>query len=105
MDKRGHMTTAEVLESARYLIHIPEWWTQGASGRDKRGHRCATTDSACYSRCMAGAICAVTIQNGIADSLLEGVASNYVYFNDTHTHAEVLQKMDQAIDIAKERGL
>lgn len=100
-----------VLIAARALIAEPEHWTQDTSARTAEGLSCSVVDSELYSRCMVAAINHVTASH-YEDTLSylgeligptpeqpynASVTSRPVYFNDHHTHAEVLELLDRAI--------
>jgi hypothetical protein len=93
------MTTKERLTLARGVIATPEKWCQGALLR-VNGTRCALgalffagiADKGNYDADPAyQALCrAMGLTNG-----------NMGYFNDNHTHAEVLEAFDKAIQEAQ----
>lgn len=84
------MSVKADLIAARKLIEKPENWTQG----EYRGH-----ENGMVTYCLVGAIhyvnenyfdCAYEAMQKFMDMSLEN-------FNDTHTHAEVLELLDRAI--------
>lgn len=86
-------TAKQILIAARQLIESPEQWIQGALYQP--GDKC----------CSVGAVFSASKavedhdQCERAFAALEiGIPSGgFSYFNDTHTHAEVLAKFDEAI--------
>jgi hypothetical protein len=97
------MTTLDVLKAARALISDPARWTQNVMARDADGGQytfgCAPQT---VSWCALGALQHITGKastNGALDAL-DTQLPIYItidYFNDTHTHAEVLALFDAAI--------
>jgi len=100
------MKTNELLIEARRLIEKPEHWTTGESWRDSNGRKTCTVAEA-VKYCGYGAISAVIHRAGMKQSTLHTIATDAVeksagtrffdQFNDTHTHAEVLEVFDRAI--------
>lgn len=94
------MTTLELLKAARARIERPEAWTRGTAARDPDGLgvRARSKDAVCW--CAAGAVVAVS---GLGAhkrpmELLRAEAGTLVSdFNDTRTHAEVLDLFDRTI--------
>lgn len=87
------MNTLEILTAARTLIHDPDHWCQGTYV-DFR------LDGDAY--CLSGAIFKISAgEYDAADrsmiQLSEIAHSTVTFFNDTHTHAEVIGLLDQAI--------
>ncbi len=86
------LTAKEVLIQARARIDTPDKWCQG---KFWDGNRC----------CMIGAIHSVGQTLGIAgtpaaiafNTLRQFTCGDTAKFNDTHTHAEVLEVFDKAI--------
>ena len=103
--KGEDMTPLEILKQARELISVPERWTQRASARSKNGDIVESNDVSAICWCSFGAIMRVCSYNHperwIAEEHLDDVAPNYIKFNDTHTHAEVLAAFDRAIAAAE----
>lgn len=100
---------AELLKNARELITDPAHWTQGAYAKNEYG---STTEShadnaTCW--CAYGVIRKVAYDNdsnsveGLENAidacatLLTGEECDGIAFNDSHTHAEVLQMFNCAI--------
>lgn len=106
------MTTRETLEAARATIADPERWVQGQE-------RWANTDGS-YRHCALGALRLVVkpkmLERVAVEDLLAEVtpdppakfslrapAQKVAFFNDTRTHADVLELFDRAIERAQER--
>lgn len=101
------MTTLEILKAARELISVPERWTQKESARHKNGNAIDWYDPNASCWCSSGALSKVfgsgsyrslTNCSGILNEVAGG---SFVYYNDAHTHAEVLAMFDRAISIAE----
>lgn len=102
------MTTLDALVSARELIVAPERWTQGYYARNKHGSKCGAFDSDAYCYCTSGALAKVCgidpdgdgharpYQDAIQELVIT-VGCGPIFFNDTHTHAEVLDMFDRTI--------
>lgn len=108
------MTPSEVLRAARAKIEDERCWTKGASARDADGYPLSpyAPDAVCF--CAFGAVlnalddrCVVAADAApfIRFLRLETVGP-VSFFNDTHTHADVLALFDRAIAAAEraERG-
>jgi hypothetical protein len=94
-------TVADILRAARGKIERPENWTQEAFHRDRYGYWCLSDDAVCW--CAKGAMLAVRgrfwdldITDGL-DALTAAAGCYITSFNDTHTHAEVIDAFDRAI--------
>lgn len=101
------MTPKECLQKARELITEPLAWTQGFFARDKNGWKRMPMDAEACSFCGLGAV----IRAAGNDCDLRFRAEQFLYaaagagvsiswFNDTKTHAEVLDLFDRAIEAA-----
>lgn len=109
------------LEAVYKLIEKPENWTQGAAARNKSGDvvRCpsarlveeAQSPEACQW-CVIGAFAKLGLANDwviptqilMPDFNIDKCGDGGVgFFNDTHTHAEVLQLLKDAIERAPVR--
>lgn len=115
----NYANIATELKAAKALIDTPAKWAKEAYGTDANGNvigsmKWADTPPACM--CSLGAIIAVHIANGtfnhtahsvtgdtaqFLDNLMEGETARY---NDSHTHAEVMAKWDEAIKLAEVRA-
>jgi hypothetical protein len=95
------MTTLEVLKAARELISDEKRWTQREFSRDADGNPLGSDEvSAGVCFCAVGALlrCEGRIFSESYEALSESMEAVTVsYYNDTHTHAEVLAKFDEAI--------
>lgn len=96
------MSVHETLKAMRELLSDEKRWTQGANAKDAMGRR--VHECGCYATkwCLAGAY--TKIAGGMAFDdyrdfwrALCGDEGSAVDFNDTHTHAEVIAKLDDAI--------
>lgn len=95
------ITVKEVLIAARAKIEDPKNWTQGECARDSKGKEVHSRNERAVCWCSIGAIAHASgfyygFDKTIAalESVIPGSIST---FNDTHTHAEVLAKFDEAI--------
>lgn len=97
------MKTLDVLVKAKEIIQEPANWIQGDYSNDER---------TCF--CSLGAIAQVmgvdemiSAYQPASKLLLEVVSSeipagrNFAAYNDEHTHAEVMEAFDKAIELAK----
>lgn len=103
------MTVKEVLIAARAKIADPANWAKGSFATDKNGSPVWETSKDACRFCSAGAVylaCrefevgypAYVVPSHSAINALNRVMGDSVgKFNDTHTHAEVLAKFDEAI--------
>lgn len=106
------MTALELLTETRALLSKPEAWTKGESWRTVDGEPTNLRErAACF--CVYGALDFVhpgtSSARANATSLLEdAVGTLYAHeWNDApeRTHSEVLEALDKAIELAKERNL
>ncbi len=94
----------EILIEARDLIEDPDHWTQGAFAKGSFGNPVASESEYAESWCAAGAILKAVGGGESYDrdpySFLAGVmgAKCVPAFNDQHTHPEVIEAFDRAID-------
>lgn len=96
------MTAKQILIAARQLIANPEHWTQHVMARSASGLKAsAENDPSATCFCPMGAVIRTVGFNSKIDEpfrhlrkFFEGSISK---FNDSHTHAEVLAKFDEAI--------
>jgi hypothetical protein len=100
-------STVEVLQKARALIEKRRNWTQGAWARTRwlRFYVVPEARNA-YAFCASGAIrrCAgegTRLESRAWRALYTAIDMSVIGFNDTHTHAEVLDAFDRAIELAK----
>ena len=98
----------ELLIAARAKIEKPENWTTGWYAKTATGRQCNTDDPEAICFCSMGAIdAAAGIDVYLAQRAyyeLQLVLERIIYpgfgiaeFNDTHTHAQVLDMFDKAI--------
>lgn len=99
------MKVSEVLIAAKALIVDPANWTQGAYARTTTGKVCHIAVGTCY--CSLGAL---KVTQGFIvpekyKKYLENVMKcDIAAYNDSHTHAEVMKKWDEAIALAQLEG-
>ncbi len=105
----------ETLKAARGLITDVNKWTQKFYARNKDGLPCGPTHPDAVRFCSIGAMYAVTGKNtygSVIDYLYKAVNQlaepkkeaetwGLAEYNDTHTHAEVLEVYDLAIEMAE----
>lgn len=101
------MNTVEILIKAKELIQDPANWMQGDYTEERDGHTCY---------CALGAIGKVigadwwsAVFNTQASKILQAVVSadikegeTFAPYNDSHTHSEVMEAFDKAIERAKQ---
>jgi hypothetical protein len=101
-------TPLEVLTTGRELLADPKNWTQRTLARNKAGESVEhpwDPKATCF--CSIGAVHKVLGRYQLdlkfeVKRLLDCVAGGWmVSFNDRHTHAEVLEAWDKAIELAK----
>ena len=105
---------SQVLSEAADLLEKPGAWTQGANARDATGKSVPVTSGRGTCFCMAGAILHRTGGDYRAAALVrrvlpmpnEAVKDWLVSFNDTtgRTQAEVVAKLREAANLAREQG-
>ena len=104
------MKASRILKKARKLITNPKRWTQGASAKNKEGISVSAGGPLAKQWCAIGAIMKCnpivvgTYDYALAsDFFRRAVDSPSVSeFNDDHTHEEVLEAFDKAIELAKQ---
>lgn len=102
------MKVSEVLQVARYLIHVPEWWFGNDAFKRNARQTCAMlATEECRQKYGA------TFEQVNAANKYLGTAAGFTSrkdsdvfweltgYNDTHSHADVLDKFDKAIAIAQ----
>lgn len=105
------MKASEGLMAAKAMIDSPEKWTTGAMSRDINGNPVPLFgDDACQF-CSLGAIYLTTDKYDPISNTTNVVWWDYLYqvmesqsirqFNDCHTHDEVMNMWDKAIELAK----
>lgn len=90
------------LRKARALISHPKNWTTDASARDRNGERIWLGSPQAVSFCALGACERVGVGyydflKDSVDVLSSGDVNSIAFFNDSHTHDEVLWMFDLAI--------
>lgn len=105
------MTPSEILRKAKALIDTPEKWIQEAYAVNDKGWEVELSNPSACKFCSLGAIHRINDDNDDAHDAtfdyLKNAMGTYVDgYNDTHTHAEVMAKWDEAISLAEadERG-
>lgn len=110
------MKIYEYLEQAKEIIKLESNWTQNICARDIEGKDADVHSPNATCWCLDGAIMKVTnfehpnplrwpeyekVETFVANS----IGRNYATFNDEHTHAEVIAKLDEVIQEAKEQNV
>jgi len=96
------VTTLEILEAARALIAEPEHWTKHVRARNRWHEEVSPKSDDARQWCAVGAIersCDIESRSRLFDLLRDGLPDRALVgdFNDSHTHAEVLDLFDRAI--------
>ncbi len=100
------MHTIDILKNAKILIFKKENWTQGTGAKDIKGKPVDVMSDLAFCFCSLGAIYKTcdnktfkeeTTARKVLAKAMNGVIAT---FNDSHTHQEVLQKFDEAIEMA-----
>lgn len=105
------MEPRELLQRVRKLIENPHQWTQGAWARDGEGHPWTAGPLERADKwCLIGAIGVIstyippTIRNKAVEAAITQLrlagAKRIVDYNDSHTHSEVIDLLDRAIERA-----
>lgn len=83
-------------------------WCQGALAKNKYGLRVSPDSTDAVSWCLVGALQTVSLSAHVGEVLMSGLPKSYYgtlsHYNDTHTHAEVLQVVDRAIERLKKES-
>lgn len=101
-------TPVEILQSTRALISSPEHWTQGTNARTAKGTPVSYDDPTATCFCLYGAVCHVAGMGQTLEAwgylkrlVAQGNSRTYVHeFNDYAQHADILQLLDEAIELA-----
>lgn len=91
----------QVLIAARKLIEKPENWTQGKYRRSREDGMSYCSDGALMQA--DGVLNSGCLSDSYWEAcqlLRDNMFGDVVFFNDTHTHAEVLAAFDKAIEAA-----
>lgn len=100
----------EILLSAAFVLTPEKNWTRHYLARDQRGCFVEPTDARAVSWCLLGALDAAGDRHCPARFLHEAIGNSehwcgalgaIAYFNNTHTHAEVLDALYRAAEIAE----
>lgn len=94
-----------LLKDVRMTIANPDSWIKYSLARNATGQECKPTDYAAAKFCLLGAVEKVTGSTeskdfaNICDALKNNIDSEYIsIFNDSHTHEEVLNMLNRAIN-------
>lgn len=109
----AQLSVAEVLSRAADLIEPEGKWTQGCLFRDAEGKGLRPSDSGKSCFCMAGALVQIggpwaSAWNFLDDALPKvGFGNRTGAWNDApeRTQAEVVAKLREAAELARQRGL
>lgn len=104
------MKPSEILKAAKAVIENPDKWTQGAFARDTQGNRLPGgygDEATCF--CSLGAVEKATQLDwydtpDIVVYLEEAIDDQVAHFNDSASHADVMQMFDKAITLAESEG-
>ena len=104
----------KILVLARSIISEPAHWNQGHLALTEDGDRISTLSSMAVCFCAFGAVHKAAFEFEALDSLPEAIealvvaiseskgmpelSSSLVGYNDNHSHEEVLQRFDEAIE-------
>lgn len=96
------MNTLKILTKARALISDPARWTQRSAAKDVSGNDVLANSPKAVCWCSAGALLKASRRSSIGfvpmGTLSQEMEFSVSYFNDSHTHAEVLAAFDKAIE-------
>lgn len=101
------MKPSEILRKAKALIDTPEKWTQKVYARDSNDNDVSYAANSACKFCSLGALHRTSDNLYLAMDYLGKRFGTFIdNYNDTHTHAEVMAKWDEAIALAEadERG-
>jgi hypothetical protein len=107
------MTGTDVLVAAQELITDKKNHTVGYFARSKDGYPSMPKDTGATCWCLYGAVIKVAPNDdalmGAVQHLLDAIEKitgnmegSITTYNDDHTHAEILQLVDDAIELSKE---
>lgn len=97
------MNTLEILKVGRAKIADINCFTKGASARNSKGKAVHGESPEACQWCSIGAVYSVIpstkqyMADGACDILRPFMGGCIINYNDSHTHAEVLSKWDEAI--------
>jgi hypothetical protein len=97
------------LKEVRVLLTDPKRWMQHDMAMDETGEQCSAVSLAACCWCLMGAIRRICWRRSCSYFLIENLIYRVLpptmsvgYFNDWHTHAQVLELCDKAIAKAEE---
>lgn len=85
-------------KEVRELLSDESRWTQGEYAKDGLGKCVGPKDKNACSWCLVGAFIKVTGTCRQTDKMLSKLGCDVTVFNDNHSHSEVLQLLDKAIN-------
>jgi hypothetical protein len=92
------LSVHETLKAMRELLSDKNRWTQVFTARDAKGEQVPSDSPSAVCWCLLGAANKITQYKHQYSLIRKALNVNDVaHFNDTHTHAEVLAKLDDAI--------
>jgi hypothetical protein len=94
------MSTVEILKAAKALITDEKNWAQGCIARSASGEEVGALNPTACRFCAVGAIQKVATDESripVIDILRSLAKGSVSFFNDSHSHAEVLSLFDLAI--------
>jgi len=101
------MDVLEILIEARALIEGPARWTQGCFARNQSWYPVSVNEGDASCWCSIGAL--RRVNRGLSPTVIEAESlldrcsgGDMVKFNDTSSHAEVLEVFDAAIERARD---
>ena len=99
------MKPSQILRKAKALIDSPEKWLKGSYAADEHGNALQIDNQIACKFCSVGALQKIcddaNVYFGAMFYLGRETSNNVAIFNDTHTHAEVMAKWDEAIALAE----
>lgn len=100
------MTTLELLRGVRELLAVPERWTKKAFARTATGTICNDTQDVAVAWCIRGAAYRLGLGHDEFCSSMLYSPNDLSRWNDApeRTHAEVLARLDAAIEREVARG-
>ena len=96
---------AELLVKAKELIADPERWCQGRVAKDSLGRPTYPNSGNATAWCAFGALERLAPTPDVVSSAVDFLGAftdgeSIGYWNDHHTHAEVMELFDRAIEMA-----
>ena len=110
MTAASDMKPSEALRKARKLITQEEAWIRGLYAEDDRGNALYGNEPGAIKFCAVGAMQHINDSRVFSGQFPESVflkdamGSHIAEFNNSHTHAEVLNAFDRAIVLAEAEG-